>query len=189
MPDPIPFRTLCMTALTDALSEITPANGYHNDLSVFPSPVDGQPQRRVFRGRAFFGDDDPLPMVAVLERPEEGEALAQDHSHSPKTPFDWGLLVQGFVDDTGTDPTDKAYLLLADVRHCLEVERLRKSGAAGRRNQADPLGLGIGRGTNHIEKLSYGAGIVRPADEISAKAYFWLGVTLRIVEDPLLPFA
>ena len=181
----IPFRTRVLTALTDALEEITPANGYINDLGTFNGP-DGAPMKRVYRGRGFFGANDPCPMVAVLEPPDDAEALAEQPATARATPFYWKLIVQGDVLDDKMNPTDPAYGLLADVRRRLAVERDRRD-SEGR--LPDPLGFGGKRQKNRIEELSFGTGIVRPPDEISAKAYFWLGVTLKTIEDPLFPFA
>ncbi|MDR7062016.1 MULTISPECIES: hypothetical protein [unclassified Sphingopyxis] len=181
----IPFRTRVLTALTAALEEITPGNGYITDLSEFNAP-DGQPMKRVYRGRGFFGASDPCPMVAVLEPPEDAEAVAAQPALARTTPFNWRLIVQGDVQDDKANPTDPAYALLADVRRRLAMERERKDESG---KLPDPLGFGGRREKNRIEELSFGAGIVRPPDEISAKAYFWLGVTLKTIEDPLFPFA
>lgn len=181
----IPFRTRVLTALTDALAEITPDNGYITNLATFNAP-DGAPMARVYRGRGFFGASDPCPMVAVLEPPEDAEAVAEQPATARATPFYWRLIVQGDVPDDKENPTDPAYALLADVRRRLALERDRKD-ATGR--LPDPLGFGGRREKNRIEELSFGAGIVRPPDEISPKAYFWLGVTLKTIEDPLFPFA
>lgn len=183
----IPFRTRVLTALTEALEEIVPANGYQSDLGEFVSSQDGQPMKRVYRGRAFFGDSDPLPMVCVLEPPQDPDMIGEAPMLSNTTAFYWKLIVQGFVQDDKTNPTDKAYLLLAEVRQRLAVERARKGGENNR--LPDPLGFGAVRPKNRIEELAFGTGITRPADEISAKAYFWLDVTLKTIEDPLFPFA
>lgn len=184
MPDNIPFRRRALEALTDVLASITPANGYVSDLGPFIH-ADGAEMRRVYRGRAFFGDNDPLPMVAILERPDPADELAEPPQDVRTGTFDWNLIVQGFVQDDKDDPTDPAYQLLAEVRHRLAVERDRRE-ETGR--VPDPLGLGGRRKRNRIEELSFGPGVVRPADEVSAKAYFWLGVTLKTFEDPLFPF-
>jgi hypothetical protein len=181
----LPFKLRALNVLTDILAEITPANGYTTDLAPF-THTDGQEMRRVYRGRAFFGDSDPLPMVAVLERPDPADELAEPPVDSRSGSYDWNLIIQGFVDDNGTDPTDAAYVLLADVRRRLAVERDRRDTETGR--VPDPLGLGGKRKSNRIEAISFGPGVVRPADEVSAKAYFWLGVTLKMIEDPLFPF-
>lgn len=181
----IPFRTRVLKALTAALEEISPDAGYITDLREFTAP-DNQPMKRVYRGRGFFGASDPCPMVAVLEPPEDAEAVAAQPALARSTPFYWRLIVQGDVPDDKANPTDPAYALLADVRRRLAIERDRKDGSG---KLPDPFGLGGTRQKNRVEELSFGAGIVRPPDEISAKAYFWLGVTLKMIEDPLFPFA
>jgi hypothetical protein len=40
---------------TEALKEITVANGYAHDLAT-----------SAFRGRVIFGENDPVPMVSIL---------------------------------------------------------------------------------------------------------------------------
>lgn len=182
--DPVPFKTRVLTALTDAMREITPANGYTSDLSDF-NDTDGAPMRRCYRGRAFFGENDPLPMVAVLERPDPADELADPPVESTTGAYEWNLIVQGFVEDDKDDPTDDVYVLLADIRFRLGQERARKDDDGRLPN---PLGFGGKRKRNRVEEISFGSGVVRPADEVSAKAYFWLGVTLKIIEDPLSPF-
>ena len=181
----VPFKLRALTALTDALAEISKDNGYSHDLGEFVAD-DGAMMRRTYRGRAFFGDSDPLPMVAVLERPDPADELAEPPADTSTGAYEWNLIVQGFVQDDKQDPTDPAYKLLADIRFRLAHERTRKD-ETGR--VADPLGLGGRRKKNRVEALEFGSGVVRPADEVSAKAYFWLGVTLRLIEDPLFPFA
>lgn len=181
----IPFRTRVLTALTDALEEITPANGYLSDLSEFVAD-DGAPMKRVYRGRGFFGASDPCPMVNLIEPPEAAEEVAKQPPTARSTAVYWNLLAQGDVPDDKANPTDLAYALLADVRRRLAIERDRKDGTG---RLPDPLGFGGRREKNRVEELSFGAGIVRPPDEISPKAYFWLGVTLKVIEDPLFPFA
>lgn len=179
-----PFKLTVLKALTDAFKEITPDNGYTHDLSDF-DPGDGVAQSRVFRGRAWFGEDDPIPMVCILEGVEEPEDVSALPLQSEGGEYDWELLVQGFVNDDRSNPTDPAYTLLADVRKRLAVERVRKNAA----RDADPLGLGLGTGKNCITKLSFGSGVCRPADDVSAKAWWWLRVRLRIYENAAEPDA
>jgi hypothetical protein len=184
MPENVPFKRRVLDALTEVVASITPANGYTSDLGTFIH-TDGAEMRRVYRGRAFFGDNDPLPMVAILERPDPADELAEPPRDSTTGTYDWNLIVQGFVQDDKDDPTDPAYIILADIRHRLAVERNRRDDSGRIPN---PLGFGGRRKHNRIEELSFGPGVVRPADEVSAKAYFWLGVTLKTFEDPLFPF-
>lgn len=164
MPYTDPFRLRVLKALTAALREITPANGYKHDLS-----------SSVFRGRNLFGDDDPVPMVCILEASDE-----ESQVDSPRGSGDqygpWPLLIQGWSDDDSDNPTDPAHHLLADVKARLAVERQRDRGN-------DILGMG-----GLVDKLDFSAGVVRPVDAWSAKAYFWLRVDLTVVEDVTKPF-
>lgn len=160
-----PTRLRILKALTSALESITPANGYRHDLS-----------GKVFRGRDIFGYKDPLPMVAILEQIEEQEQQpaprAGGTAHGP-----WTLQLQGFVADDRDNPTDPAHYLMAEVKQRLIEERLRD-------HQRDILGMG-----KVITELRLSQGVVRPADEISDKAYFWLRVTLGVVENLNEPYA
>lgn len=164
-----PFRLRVQDALTACLEQIRPINGYTFDLA-----------GAVFRGRDTFGDSDPLPMVAILEPPVPPDQIdtPRDETGGYGT---WELLLQGFVDSDPANPknpTDPAHFLLADVKRALAKEKKRAR---------DWLTLGFENG--RVEIKAIGQGVVRPADEVSAKAYFWLNVTLRIAEDHEDPFA
>lgn len=168
MSDPVRLRVL--KALTAALESITPANGYQNNLT-----------GAVFRGRAYFGSDDPLPMVALSEPPVPTEDPNEGAFDNVKVTASWDIIIQGFVPVDKENPTDPAHVLAAEVRKVLATERNRK-GANFR--DSDILGLG-----NVVEKLSIGSLTVRPSDNISATAYFWLFVKVTIVEDLLNPLS
>lgn len=178
-----PFRLRVLKALSASLEEITPANGYKHDLT-----------GAVFRGRDLFGgEDDPIPMVSILEPP-----LPIDQLVSPplakESIGDWDLLLQGFVKDDLKNPCDPAYLLLADVKRRLVVEKSRAINAIPGRlgsGTPDPLGLGknVNGVSNFVRELVIGPGVVRPpGDGISDKAYFWLNLTIKIAEDISQPF-
>lgn len=165
MSDPLRLRVL--KALTTALEEITVANGYAYTLT-----------GKVFRGRDQFGESDPVPMVAILEAIEQSPAKMADMrpaSGVSNTP--WDLLIQGFVDDDPTNPSDPAHVLMADVKKRLAQERVRE-------RQRDILGMG-----GRVTELLMSPGVVRPPDEVSAKAYFWLRLHLNIVENLGDPYA
>jgi len=179
-----PFKLRALKALTDALKEITPDNDYVSDLADF-DPGDGVTTARVYRGRAWFGDSDPIPLVSILEGVSPADEVAEPPIGAVASEYDWAILVQGFVDDDPDNPTDPAYQLMADVRQRIAVEQVRK--VEGSRSQHDPLGLG--RGKNRIEKITIGSGVVRPADDVSAKAWFWLSLNLRVVENAADPYA
>ena len=183
-PDPLPFKLRALTALTAALKEITPANGYVCDLADF-DPGDGVTTARVYRGRAWYGETDPIPLLSVLEGVSPADEVAEPPASGTVAEYDWPLLVQGFVDDDADNPTDPAYILMADVRRRIAEENKRK--AAGT-HMPDPLGLGL-TGKNRIVELSVGPGVVRPADDVSSKAWFWLTVTCRVVDNAAEPYA
>ncbi len=184
-----PFKLRVLTAFTAAFKTITPDAGYVNDLSdqvtLDEDDVEIDRKGRVFRGRGWFGEDDLLPMVSVLEGVNPADEVDEQPIDTTTGEFDWPLLVQGFVDDDPENPTDPAYRLLADVRQRLAVERARKASGT---HQPDPFGLGLA-GRNRIVSISIGPGVVRPADDVSSKAYFWLTVVLRIVDNASTPYA
>lgn len=164
-----PFRLRVLKALCDSLKVISVANGYKTDLG-----------ERVFRGRSLFGDDDALPFLSILEIPVPIDQIPSPEKSTAST-GDWDLLVQGFVQDDRDNPTDPAHFLMADVKRVLAQERRRRTG--NNSEDIDILGM---RGK--VTRLDIGPGTVRPPDEISSVAYFWLKVTLKIVEDNLDPY-
>lgn len=175
-----PFKLLVLRALTACLKEVTPANGYTSDLSDF-DPGDGVQSERVFRGRPWFGDSDPIPMVSVLEPIDEGDYLFATPADTGSGSYEWPLVVQGFVADDPAHPTDPAYRLMRDVRRRLVREKLRKKPGM---NTTDPLGTSqFGLPGCRVTDMKISTGKVRPADDTSAKAYWWLVVTLAITED------
>lgn len=177
-----PFKLRVLSAITDALKSITPANGYVSDLSDFV-PGDGVMTARVYRGRLWFGEESPLPMTSVLEGTAPGDELSEPPQQTPRSEYEWPLIVQGFVKDDPQHPTDPAYFLLRDVKRRLAIEVKRKTA------EHDSDILGLGRGGCRVTALRIGTGSVRPADDISARAYFWLSVVPTIYDDPLAPDA
>lgn len=163
-----PTRLKVLKALTASLEQITPANGYSNNLT-----------GAVFRGRAYFGSDDPLPMVAISEPPVPTDDPNEGAFDNTKASVPWDIIIQGFVQLDKENPIDPAHVLAAEVRKVLAAERARKS-ANGR--DSNILGLGP-----VVDKLSIGSLTVRPSDNISSTAYFWLFVKLTILEDLIDP--
>lgn len=166
-----PLRLRILKALSDSLSqavfEYTPEGG---------SPWDPVSlEDRVFRGRVVFGEDDPLPMLSILEAPIPVDQVPSPPD-SPDSTGAWELLIQGFVPDDHKNPTDPAHFLMAAVKVRLAAERKRNA-------DYDILGFG-----KHVTGLRIGVGVVRPPDEISGKAYFWLNIALDLVEDLSAPF-
>lgn len=162
MPDqPRPFRLRVLDVITDAIANVSPANGFHHDLSA-----------SVFRGRLAYGPNDPIPMVSILEDPRAVDLLAAQGIATVKG--EWTLLIQGFCEDDLENPTDTAHYLAADVRAALAP-------------LASPVGhtrnyLGLGASRPCVDAIQIGFPIVRPPDDFSAKAYFWLPLKLKLVE-------
>lgn len=163
-----PLRLRILKAMTVALKEITPANGYHTDT-----------QGNVYRGRVIFGENDPLPLLSILEVP-----IPLDQTPPPTdsefSSGGWEIMVQGFVTDDPQNPTDPAHFFMADVKKRLAIEKRR---ALAMSHEEGIFGLG-----NFVTGLRIGSGVVRPPDEISAVAYFWLTITLDMVEDLSDPY-
>lgn len=156
-----PFRLVVLKKLSAVLGEIV-----YEDTPM----VD-----RVFRGRTIFGADYPLPMLSILEPPIPIEVMMRANDNLTSM-GKWELLVQGFVPDDHENPTDPAHRLMAVVKARLVQERKRENGR-------NILGMN-GRVTN----LSIGQGSVRPPDDVSDKAYFWLVLTLQLVEHLERPY-
>lgn len=160
-----PFRLRVLKALSAALEEINPDNGYSFDM-----------RNNVFRGRDMFGDSDPVPMISILEAiDEKAQIPSPEGGHQSTGP--WELLIQGFLDDDLRHPTDPAHALLAEVKKRLVQERVRE-------RQRNILGMG-----GKVTELRLSHGVVRPPDEDSAKAYFWLRLTLVLVENLQDPYS
>ena len=130
---------------------------------------------RVARGRLIFGEKDPVPMISILEVPIPLDQIVPppDSTYSNGT---WELLIQGFAKDDPEHPTDPAHVLMAATKQRLAEEK--------RKNRDFKL-FGMG---DKVTGLRIGAGVVRPPDEVSAKAYFWLNLSIDVVEDLFDPF-
>ena len=159
-----PFRLRVLKALTAELEKITPANGFHYDIT-----------GKVRRGIDRFSYNSPVPMVSILESISERENLQPQRGGATKA-VPWEILIQGWAEDDPDNPTDPAHYLLADVRQRLAEISLRRHGY---------YILDMAGG---VDSIHTSTGVVRPADEVSDKAYFWLQVTLNIIEDTSDPY-
>lgn len=159
-----PFRLKVLKALTTVLQGITPANGYEHDMS-----------KSVFRGRIKYGKNDPLPMISILEAPIPLEVIRTAREYEMSS-GPWELLIQGFIDDDLDNPSDPAHHLMAEVKAVLV-----KNKRADRGNNI--LGMG-----GRVVEMTIGQGSVRPSDEASDKGFFWLTLTIRIVENLEEPY-
>ncbi len=191
MSDPIihsaPFRLRVLKAMTTALEDVVPRDPKTGEPLIGETLVG-----KVFRGRDLYGDNDPLPMLSILEPPLPVEQL---RSPIPSTGSkgEWDLLVQGFTADDRANPTDPAAYLMADVKARLVQEKRRI--VPGSHGTPNPFGFGKGQIVdgkavgNVVTEIAIGPGVVRPPEAaVSNKAYFWLTLTLKITEDIERPF-
>lgn len=155
----MPFRLRVLRALATLIEGVNPTNGYAHDL-----------RGRVFRGRIRYGDDDPIPMISILEAPIPLD-VPQPKADARMAIGRWELLVQGFVDDDKRNPTDPGHHLMAEVKSVIVKDKLINGGT-------NMLNMG-----GRVFEMYIGQGAVRPPDEASDKAFFWLTLTLHIGED------
>lgn len=160
-----PLRLRILKALTAALQEITIANGYASDLGM-----------NVFRGKEYFGDDQVVPMVAILESPDE-DFQEPPPQFSGANSGTWRIFIQGWVEDDMENPTDPAHILMADVKKRLAIE-------ARIAQKHNAFGMG-----GAVDRLTFSPGVVRPPDAISGKAYFWIVLHLMVIEDLTNPYS
>lgn len=170
-------RLATLKALTTYLeTEITVANGYQHDLT-----------NAVFRGRMFYSVSDPIPSISILENlnPDRfpRRAGGDDNASAPDAAESWILLLQGWTADDKTNPTDTAYPLMADVKKALAKLLKGKHPVTGL--GADPNYMLGGL----IHGLKVEPGTVRPPDEISAKAYFYIRLILGFNEKLADPYS
>lgn len=155
-----PFRLRVLKALTKTIEGVNPTDGYEHDM-----------RNKVFRGRMRYGPKDPIPMISILEAPIPLDVILS-RGANPNSSGDWELLVQGFVKDDPKNPSDPAHHLMAEVKAVLAMEKSRRNG-----RQPDMLGM-----DGRVFEMQIGQGTVRPPDEVSDKAFFWLTLTLRLAE-------
>lgn len=167
------LRLRIMKALTAVIERARIADGFKHDL-----------EGRVFRGRLFYGEKDPVPMISILETPLQ-PATTPRPPDSQTQADTWELVIQGWVDDDRLNPTDPAYNLAADVRKTLSDEKDRASRRTPGGPPANDL-LGLG---NDVLNITIGQPVCRPPDDLSAKAYFWITVRLTLAEDLSNPYA
>ena len=173
MPYDDPFRLRVMKVIAAAIKTVTPENEYNLDLSDYEDADTGKTRERVFRGRTIFGDDDPVPMVVILEDPRAPDGPPQPQHASAHISV-MRLLVQGFVADDKDHPLDPAYHASAAIIKALVLEKKR----------LDLFGMKVRIQSMHIETPVH-----RPADnEVSSQAYFVFGLRLTLVEKADDPF-
>lgn len=169
-------RLATLKALTEHLSlEVAVANDYLHDLA-----------GAVFRGRMYFDKDDPMPCVSILDNINSDRfpvRAGDEDSGDGEAKSNWVLLLNGWAEDDKNNPTDPAEQLMADVK-----KALAKIGY-----EPHPMDADQSKHANYmlgglIAGIEFEPGTVRPPDENSAFAYFWMRVILKFTENVRDPF-
>ena len=155
------YRLTVLQELTDHLKQITPTNGYDFDLS-----------QSVFRGRTTFDDNDPIPMLSILEAESDRPPIYTNGNNARYE--DWGIVVQGWVEDDNDNPSDPAYLLAQAVED--QLFRLNKLGRNG--NPEFPTEYRLG---GIISDITIGPPRVVPSDAgMSTRTAFYLHLAIKL---------
>lgn len=176
MPKPVSIKLAIMKALTDVLHDsINGGEEYHHDLASVPNSVQ--------RGRLLYGDDDPVPLVGIVEPPVNDLSFFAGMNGETRAD-NWRLIIQGWVQDDRIHPTDKAYDLAADVEKALsriiDTSSPSRSGmGTAKPTYPDDYMLGGLIGGLRIEQP-----ICRPAqDGVSSKAFFYIPIVIQVATD------
>lgn len=152
------------------------------------SPIDGidlptDLTGRVFRGRLFFGDDDPKTMISILEAPRQIGSRYTDDDQAKSGP--WSLLIQGWCPEDKANPTDSVYGLLDDVERRLgRIIALRGSDGRAKYPEHYMLGASLNGDGYLISGFQMGDSIVRPPQEgVSSKSFFYLPVQVGLARN------
>lgn len=182
----IPLRLRILRNLSEALETINPTTLGEDGQPLYKGEIMNAPldmRGKVFRGRNKLGDSDPEITLAILESPQQPD-LSRQPVTADKSYDNWELLIKGDVVDNKKNPTDDCHILMAAVKQCLNLERQRITGPNRQLGSSNILHM-----QGAVVSLEVSPGIVRPSEEnISPFSFFWLVVTLRIVEDRSNPY-
>lgn len=168
MPYNDPFRLRVVKAVTEAIKSIRPDNGCRIDFGDFVDDETGLVRERVFRGRTSFGDNDPLPMVVILEDPRSSDPVSQAQHTQGAAVGKMRLLIQGFIRDDQDHPLDEAYTASAEVVKALVQQKTAR----------DAFGM-----KGRITFMNIEQPIHRLADnEVATTSYFIVGLSMNLIE-------
>lgn len=177
----VPLRLRVLRSLTATLETINPETLNGDGSQRYTSGLDLR--GKVFRGRNKLSANDPVPSLAILESPQQVDISSQ-RPEADKSYDAWEILIKGDVVDDKRHPTDPCHILMADVKTALNYERKRLTDPNPQFGSSNILGM-----QGAVTEMNVSPGIVRPSEEnISPFAFFWLVITLRIVEDRTNPY-
>jgi hypothetical protein len=174
------WQLTILKALTQHLQGITPTNGYDFDMA-----------DKVFRGRLVYGDDDPLPLISIVEHLSADVSVDVAGENNIARHETWVLLIQGWVVHASDNPTDDAYNLKAAVEHRL-ARLILMNPATGDPMYPSEYFLGL-KSLRVITGMTIGPGVVstaaRPDGATSARAFFYLPLGIGLATNISEPFA
>lgn len=165
------FRLRVLKALTEVLEQIGQKTGYGTEMV-----------GRVHRGRLLYGNETDIPFISILEAPIPKDTIPTPGAN-PNSYGKWELLIQGFVKDDRKNPTDPAHELMGNVKAILAEEMMKNKSFSMLHIGDDKYQI-----KTRIREMNIGQGSVRPPDEITDKAYFWLTLTLSVAETLNKPY-
>jgi len=167
-----PLRLAVLKKLTSLIETITIANGYLYDLNGC-----------VFRGRTTFGDNDPTPLISLLEG-ESPEVINVAGTNANQKERLWSIILQGWVENDHVHPSDPAYYLAAEVERCLgQIMAVDRHGDA-----AVPQWYRLG-GALQVTRFVIGAPVIRPPTEgVEKNATFYMPLLIGLAEKAGEPY-
>lgn len=140
--------------------------------------------KRVYRGAGYLDDEMSHPVLSIVEDPDADRYPAQAGKSADTggavQKDDWQLLVIGRIVKGQSFETelDPGYEFMAQVKMCLSEIKQKFDPASGALINPQALLGGL------ISDIMLEPGTVRPpAEQQSRYAYFWLRVTLNMVEN------
>ena len=177
------YRLTVQKRLAELLGDIVPVLGKH-DFTLAGA---------VFRGRAQFGDGDPLPMLSLLEPPRPSDASAYAGTNRDTRSERWPLILQGWVRNDLANPSDGAYDLMAAVE--LQLGKVKLTDRYGDPIDANWYMLGpgdalVGGARNRlISSFEFGPGVVSPPrEQVSTQAFFFMPIWIGLAETAGQPY-
>ncbi len=162
-------RSRMLDLIAGAIREVAPGNGYEMDL-----------RQCVYIGRSIFGDDTPLPTVAILESTKLADIEWPGGDERTVRKVDWPILCQGWAPYDKSDPTGILYYMAACViKELTKFVLLDKHGRPVRPDLYRLEGLAA--------SFTIGSPIVRPVTQAES-AFFYLPLMIEIQEDLTSPF-
>lgn len=173
------FKVVVLERIAETLKGITPDNGYYSDFS------DTETNERVRIGVDIVSVNDTMPCISIIEPVEEFGDQIDSPCDQPVNKYQWDLLISGvtlYDWDNPKNSMSSAYRALYDVKKILMKEKRNTTNTLS--HQPNPFGLGVKGESSQglIENINFNQGIVRPPEQPSDHTFFFLRLSLNIIE-------